>query len=210
MTAGCSMAVAAAVTGTAAVAATAATTTPATTTHGGMQPVLEQCCDPLIRGSDAGGVREEERRFSVWLSLLTAGKNGGECSTEGDGLRAESGTKDEREQTPSARVLHPTQQPSFRERRLCPYNRRMFAMKYVSRSRHRGKTPWREVGIMPAAHLDFGASMGWFKVLILCSCRICNPATTPNSKHIDIRHHFIRGRGGNGECESGVGRRAWR
>ena len=26
-----------------------------------------------------------------------------------------------------------------------------------------------------------------------------NPATTPNSKHIDIRHHFIRERGENGE-----------
>ena len=25
--------------------------------HGGIQPVLEHCCDPLIRGNDAGGVR---------------------------------------------------------------------------------------------------------------------------------------------------------
>ena len=34
----------------------------------------------------------EEKRFSVWISLLTAGKNGGECSMEGDGfaLRASS------------------------------------------------------------------------------------------------------------------------
>ena len=57
----------------AAAAATAvATTIPATTTHGGMQPVLEYCCDPLIRGSDAGGVRGEGRRFLVWISLLTA------------------------------------------------------------------------------------------------------------------------------------------
>ena len=53
--AGCSMAVAAVV--TVAAAAAAATTTPATTTHGGMQPVLEHCCDPLIRGNDAGGMR---------------------------------------------------------------------------------------------------------------------------------------------------------
>ena len=94
------MAVAAAVTAAAVAAAAAATTTPATTTHGGMQPVLEHC-DPLIRGSDAGGVRGEERRFSVRLSLLTAGKNGGECSLEGDGLRAEGEAMDGREQTPS-------------------------------------------------------------------------------------------------------------
>ena len=39
------------------------TTIPTTTTHGGMQPVLEHCCDPLIRGSDAGGVRGERRWF---------------------------------------------------------------------------------------------------------------------------------------------------
>ena len=78
------MAVAAAV--TTAAAAAAATTTPATTTHGGMQPVLEHCCDPLIRGNDAGGVRGEGKRFSVWISLLTAGKHGGGCSMEGDGL----------------------------------------------------------------------------------------------------------------------------
>ena len=92
--AGCSMAVAAAVITAAAAAAAASvvpatTTTPSTTTHGGMQSVLEHYCDPLIRGSDAGGVRGEERRFSVWIFLLTAGKNGGECSMEGDGLRAE-------------------------------------------------------------------------------------------------------------------------
>ena len=43
----------------------------------------------MIRGNDAGGVRGEEKRFSVWISLLTAGKHGGECSIEGDGLRAE-------------------------------------------------------------------------------------------------------------------------
>ena len=66
--------------------AAAATTTPATTTSGGIQPVLEHCCDPLIRGSDAGGVRGEERRFLGFMSLLTAGRNGGECSMEGDGL----------------------------------------------------------------------------------------------------------------------------
>ena len=81
--AGCTMAVAAA-------AAAAATITSATTTtHGGMQPVLEHCCGPLIRGNYTGGVRGEKKGLSVWISLLTAGKNGGGCSMEGDGLRAE-------------------------------------------------------------------------------------------------------------------------
>ena len=52
--------------------------------------MLEHCCDPLVRGNDAGGVRGEEKRWlSVWISLLTAGKRGGGCSMEGDGLRAE-------------------------------------------------------------------------------------------------------------------------
>ena len=51
--------------------------------------MLEHCCDPLIRGNDAGGVQGGEKRFSVWISLLTAVKHGGGCSMEGDGLRAE-------------------------------------------------------------------------------------------------------------------------
>ena len=54
---------------------------------------------------------------------------------------------------------------------------------------------------MLAAHLDFGASMGWFEVLILCSCWVCNPATTPNSKHVGIHHHFIRKRVANDELK---------
>ena len=37
----------------------------------------------------------------MWLSLLAAGKNEGECSMEGDGLRAEGEAMDGREQTPS-------------------------------------------------------------------------------------------------------------
>ena len=37
----------------------------------------------------------------MWISLLTAGKNGSKCSMEGDGLRAEKETMDGREQTPS-------------------------------------------------------------------------------------------------------------
>ena len=73
-----------------AAAAAAAMTTPATTTPGRMQPVFERYCDHLIRGSDAGGVRGEGRRFLVGIFLLTTGKNGGGCSMEGDGLRAES------------------------------------------------------------------------------------------------------------------------
>ena len=40
----------------------AATTTPVITTPGGMPPALEHCCDPLIRGSDAGGARGEQKR----------------------------------------------------------------------------------------------------------------------------------------------------
>ena len=51
--------------------------------------MLEHCCDLLIRGNDAGGVRGGEKRFLVWISLLTAVKHGGGCSMEGDGLRAE-------------------------------------------------------------------------------------------------------------------------
>ena len=47
----------------AATVAAVAGTMPTTATHGGMQPVLEHCCDPLVRGSDAGGVRGEGRRF---------------------------------------------------------------------------------------------------------------------------------------------------
>ena len=73
----------------AAAAAAAATITPVTATHGGMQPVLEHCCGPLIQGNYAGGVQGEKKRFSVWISLLTAGKHGGGCSMEGDGLRVE-------------------------------------------------------------------------------------------------------------------------
>ena len=60
--------------------AAAATTTPVTTTPGGMQPVLEHCCDPSIRGNDAGGVRGEEKRFSVLISLLTAGKHAADAA----------------------------------------------------------------------------------------------------------------------------------
>ena len=73
----------------AAAAAAAATTTPTATTPGVIQPVLGHCCDPLIRGNDAGRVRGEEWRCSVWISLLTAGEHGGGCSMESDGLRAE-------------------------------------------------------------------------------------------------------------------------
>ena len=40
-------------------AAAAATTPPATTAHGGIQPVLLYCCDPLIRGRDASGMYGE-------------------------------------------------------------------------------------------------------------------------------------------------------
>ena len=73
VTAGAATAVTAAVTA----AAAAATTPLATTTHGGKQPVLEHCCDPLIRGKDASGMQEEGQRFSVWISLLIAGNHGG-------------------------------------------------------------------------------------------------------------------------------------
>ena len=56
-----SMAVAAVVRVTAAAATT--TTAPVTTTHGGIQPVLELCCVPLIRENYAGEVRGEQKRF---------------------------------------------------------------------------------------------------------------------------------------------------
>ena len=54
--AGCNMSVVVRVTAATVTAATA-TTPPATTTHGGIQPVLEHCCDRLIRGNNAVGVR---------------------------------------------------------------------------------------------------------------------------------------------------------
>ena len=41
----------------------AVTTTPLITTPGGMPPALEHCCDPLIRESDAGGARGEQKPF---------------------------------------------------------------------------------------------------------------------------------------------------
>ena len=47
----------------AAAAAAVAMIIPTITTHGRVQPVLEHCCNPLIRGSDAGGVPGERRRF---------------------------------------------------------------------------------------------------------------------------------------------------
>ena len=67
----------------------AAMTPPATTTHGGKQPILEHCCDPLIRGKNASEMQGEGKRFSVQISFLMAGNHGGECSMDGDGLRAE-------------------------------------------------------------------------------------------------------------------------
>ena len=51
--------------------------------------MLKYCCDPLIRENNASEMRGEGKRFSVWISLLITGNHGGECSTEGDGLRAE-------------------------------------------------------------------------------------------------------------------------
>ena len=50
--------------------------------------MLKYCCDPSIRGNDAGEGHGEEKRFSVWISLLIAVKYGGGYSMEGDGLRA--------------------------------------------------------------------------------------------------------------------------
>ena len=72
-----------------AAAAAAAMTLPATTTHGGKQPVLKHCCDPLIRENNASEMRRERKRSLVWISLLTAGKHCGGCNMEGDGLHAE-------------------------------------------------------------------------------------------------------------------------
>ena len=131
------------------------------------------CVGALLRPFGRGKrCRQSTRRGKPVLDValpFDRGKEWGRMQHGGrDGLRAEGETKDEREQTPLARVLKPT--PSFQERRLCPYNRRMFAMKSVPRSRRLGKTPWREVSIMPAGHLDFGASMRWLEVLILCPC----------------------------------------
>ena len=131
------------------------------------------CVGALLRPFDRGKrCRRSTKRGKAVLDVALPfdhGKEWGRMQHGGrEGLRAESETNDEREQTPLARVLHPTS--SFQVWRLRTYNRRMFEMKHVPRSRRLGKTPWRKVSIMPAGHLDFWASMGWVEVLILCSC----------------------------------------
>ena len=193
-----------------------------------MQPELEHCCDPLIRGSDAGGVRGEERRFSVWLSLLTAGKNGGEYSMEGDGLRAEGETMDGREQTPSGMgsgVDSELYVDSYFASR--DTNRRSVSggvvmcagacVPFFSRTQKSVTLSSTEAEVVLAAGIKETIFLRHIWSFIFpdrdVGCTLVkednvgathlakNPATTPNSKHIDLRHHFIRERVANGEFQ---------
>ena len=56
------------------------------------------CVGALLRPFGPGKLcrrsTRREKRFLVWISLLTAEKHGGGCSMEGDGLRAEGETMD--------------------------------------------------------------------------------------------------------------------
>ena len=208
--------------------AAAATTTPATTIHGGMQPVLEHCCDPLIRGRDAGGVQGEERRLSVRISLLIVGKNGGEYSMEGDGLRAEGEKMDRREQTPSGMGsgvdLELYVDSNFASKNT--YRRFVSAgvvmcagacvsffsrtQKSITLSSTEGEYVAMAAGIKETIFVRYIWSF-IFPNRDDVGCTLVkednvgaiylakNSATTPNSKHIDIRHHLIRKRMANGE-----------
>ena len=164
----------------------------------------------------------------MWISLLTAGKNESECSMEGDGLRAEGETMDGREQTPSAMgsgvdlelyvdsdfASRDTNRRSvsggvvvcagacvsfFFSRTQKSVTLSFTEAEYVALAAGIKKTiflryiwsfifPDRDVGCTLVKEDNVGA-------IQLAK----NPATTPNSKHIDIRHHFIRERVANGE-----------
>ena len=189
--------------------------------------MLEHCCDPLIRGRDAGGVQGKERRLSVWISLLNVGKSGGECSMEGDGLRAEGETMDRREQTPSGMGsgvdLELYVDSNFASRNT---NRRFVSggvvmcagacVSFFSRT--------QKSITLPSTEAEYVAMAAGIKETIFVryiwsfifpdrdvGCTLVkennvgaihlakNSATTPNSKHIDIRHHLIRKRMANGE-----------
>ena len=224
------MAVAAAVIAAAAAAAAAAMTTPATTIHGGMQPVLKHCCDPLIRGNDAGGVQEEEKQFSVWISLLTAGENGGECSMEGDGLRAAFETMDGREQTPSGMgsgvdldlyvdldfASRDTNRRSVSEGVVvCAGASVTFFSSRTQKSVTLSFTETEYVALAAGIKETICLLYIWSFIFLdrdvgytlvkednVGAIHLAkNPATTPNSKHINIRHHFILERVANGEFE---------
>ena len=164
----------------------------------------------------------------MWISLLTTGKNGSECSMEGDGLRAEGETMDGREQTPSGMgsgvdvelyvdsdfaSRDTNRQPvpggvvmcagacvSFFSRTQKSVTLSSTEAEYVALAAGIKETPFflryiwsfilpdREVGCTLVKEDNVG-------VIHLAK----NPATTPNLKHIDIRHHFIRERVANGE-----------
>ena len=166
----------------------------------------------------------------MWLSLLTAGKNGGECSMEGEGLPAEGKRMDGREQTPSGMGsgvdLELYVDSDFASRDT---NRRSVSggavmctgacVPFFSRTQKSLALASTE-----AEYVALAAGIKW----TICFLRYIwsfifpdrdvrctlvkednmgvihlakNPATTPNSKHIDIRHHFIRERVANGELK---------
>ena len=167
----------------------------------------------------------------MWISLLTAGKNGGECSMEGDGLRAEGETMDEREQTPSGMGsgvdLELYVDSGFASRDT---NRRSVAgdvvmcagacVSFFSRTQRSVTLPSSDAEYVALAAGITETSCFFLRYIWSFTlpdrdvgCTLVkednvgaihlakNPATTPNSKHIDIRLHFIRERVADGELK---------
>ena len=163
----------------------------------------------------------------MWISILTAGTNGNECSMESDGLRAEGETMDGREKTPSGMgsgvdlELYVDSDFASRgtNRRSVPGSVVMCAgacvsffswtQKSVTLSSSEAEYVALVAGIKETTFLRYIWSFIFPDRDVGCTLvkednvgalhLVKNPATTPNSKRIDICHHFIRERVANGE-----------